>query len=97
MPFLAQDTWILRELYYEREEEAASKPLGSADMEVGLYTAASKLDKQRFKEESKEPRFQRNQVVVTDEAQVERQFHQLFERGCTEGLAGESHACVTVV
>ena len=67
-----QDTWILRELYLEREEEAANKPFGSADMEVGLYTAAAKLDKQRFKEESIESRFQRTQVVVEDENRVER-------------------------
>jgi hypothetical protein len=87
----------LRELYYEREEEAANKPFGSADMEIGLYTAAAKLDQQRFKEESKEPRFQRTKVVVEDEKRVERQFHMLFERGCTEGPAGESHACLVIV
>jgi hypothetical protein len=32
-----------------------------------------------------------------DEKRVERQFHMLFERGCTEGPAGESHACLVIV
>jgi hypothetical protein len=55
------------------------------------------LDRQRFKEEGKEPRFQREKVVVEDEGQVEAQFHTLFERGCTAGLAGETHACLAIV
>jgi|EP01047_Picozoa_sp_COSAG01_P040112 hypothetical protein len=64
-------------------------------MEVALYTATAKLDKQCFTEESKEPRFG-TKVVVKDEKRVERQFRMLFKRGCTEGLAGESHTCLAI-